>query len=301
MSDLSAIPCKHLTIPYLYFMDSVNLADLCPIVGQENITCFDIVDTDKRIVSILYKPADIANSTRSMVMFSSGNLPSDVKRFFNRWSWKRPEAHIFCVSDPYLFNKGQTKVAWFMGDFSDNAPMIHPILLKFHQLLNIAFCKFIGSSCGAYAALQFSALFEEIAPWTLTLAVNPQLNPSELSKPRTDLIDAHYGRPIDWSINYDSIKKKVNKGKHLFTVVQNRFDKNHYKKYFKTHKERLVEAGIQGWSFQTPASTFYSDSTIDHHNVPLYQNTAYAFIDWISTSDKGAMTEAQVYKLYREF
>jgi len=297
MSDLGKI----LTIPYLYFMDTTNLADLCPILGQTNITCFDVVYDNERKVSILYKPADIANCSRSMVMFCSGKVAKERQRHFERWSWKKSDAHLFFVSDPYLFNKGETTVAWYMGDFSDNVPLIHPILLKFHQLLNIAFCKIIGSSCGAYAALQLSALYDEIAPWTMTLAINPQLNPSELSKPRTDLIDRHFGRLIDWSINYSNIKKKVEKGKHLFTIVQNRLDEKHYKGYFIPHKGTLIEAGIQGWTFQTPASTFYGDSIVDHHSYPLNQNTTYAFFDWISTGLKEAMTETEVYKLYREF
>lgn len=297
MSDLGNIPGKLLAIPYMYFMDTINLADLCPILGQDNITCFDIVYDNERRVSILYKPANIANCSRSMVMFSSGQAKG--QRQFNRWSWKKSDAHLFFVSDPYLFNKGQS--AWYMGDFTDSVPLIQPILLKFHQLLDIAFCKFVGSSCGAYAVLQLSALYDEIAPWTMTLAINPQLNPSELSKNRTDLIDKQFGRTIDWSINYSNIKKKVSTGKHLFTIIQNRLDEKHYMGYFQPHKPALVEAGIQGWSFQTPASSFYDDLTVDHHNYQLNQNTTYAFFNWISTNDKEALIEAEVNKLYKEF
>jgi hypothetical protein len=301
MTDLGTIPAKIITIPYTYFMDTANLSDLCPVLGQENMTCFDIVYDQHQKLSVLYKPAKIANSTRSIVMFSGGSRDKNIVRYFNRWTWTHFDSHMFYVSDPYCFKPSNCVTSWYMSDFSDPNPIIHSILLKFHQLLNIAFCKFISSSAGAYASLQFSSLYEEIAPWTLTLAINPQLNPPDLSKAKTDEINKYYNRDINWSINYSNIKKKVDAGRHLFIVLQNRLDEKHYNGYFKPYKNKLIEAGIQGWTFQTPAKSFYDYAATDHHGYMLSQNTTYAFIEWVIAKDKNSTDDVNLYQIYREF
>ena len=293
-------------LPYLYFMDTTDLTEICPVLGQSNVTSFDIVYDDSHVVSVVYKPADIPGCTRSLVFFSQAKNKVEEDRFFSRLGWQFSEAHIFYVSDPFYYSnfKGGKKFdivgGYYMMDFRDYMPLLHPVLVKFHELLGIAFCKIIGSGDAAYSTLQFSALFDEIAPWTLTLAINPPLSVEGLLA-NTDAIEKINGGSIDWSIKYDKIKAKVAKGKHLFFVAQNHLDTLYHKESFLKNKGLLKEAGIQGWTFQTPASTFYNDNALDHHNLGMSKDVVFDFIDWMSYHTKTAEATAAVYNLKREF
>lgn len=292
-------------LPYLYFMDTTDLSEICPILGQTNVTSFDFVYDDSHVVSIIYKPADIPGCTRSIVFFSQAKNKVEEDSFFTRLGWKYSEAHIFYVSDPYyLANfKGGKKLdvvgGYYMMDFRGYMPLIHPVLVKFHELLGIAFCKIIGTGDAAYSVIQFSAIFDEIAPWTLTLAINPPLVGSLLIN--TSAIEKLNEGNIDWSINYSKIKTKVAKGTHLFFVAQNRMDSTYYKDSYLKKKGVLKDSGIQGWTFQTPASTFYQDNISDHHNLPMSREVFFDFIDWMSYHTKAAEATGGIYDLKREF
>lgn len=292
-------------IPYLYFMDTTDLSEHCPVLGQTNVTNFDIVYDDSNVVSIIYKPADIPGCTRSIVFFSQAKNKVEEDRFFSRIGWKYPEAHLFFVNDPfYLANfMGGKKMdvvgGYYMMDFRGYIPLIHPIIVKFHELLGIAFCKLIATGDAAYSVLQFSALFDEIAPWTLTLAINPPLIRSLLAN--TGNIEKLNEGSIDWSINFDKIKAKVAKGKHLFFVAQNSMDTLYHKDSYLKNKGLLKDNGIQGWTFQTPASTFYQDNISDHHNLSMSREVMFDFIEWMSYHVKTAEATAAVYNLKREF
>jgi len=299
----------YVKIPYLYFMDTSDLTELCSIVGQSNVSKFEIIYDDKRKISVIYKPANIAGCTRSLVFFSQSKnkVASDVEQFFSRVDWAYSEAHIFYVSDPYYSinalaegKKSNACGGYYMLDFSSELPLIHPILHKFHELLGIAFCKLIGIGESAYSALKFSALFGEIAPWTITLAINPPIDTSLLNG-QAD-IEMLHGGPIDWSIDYNTIKEKALKGKHLFFVVQNRMDTSYYKGGFLKHKTAMKDNLVQGWAFQTPASSFYNDNNTDHRNVQLSREVVFDFIDWMSNMNmKAAEGTAGIYHLKREF
>lgn len=286
-------------------MDTTDLSEICPVLGQENGTSFDIVYDDNHVVSIIYKPADIPGCTRSIVLFSQAKNKVEEDRFFTRLGWKCSEAHIFYVSDPFYYTnfKGGKKLdivgAYYMMDFRNYVPLIHPILVKFHELLGIAFCKIVGAGDAAYSALQFSAIFDEISPWTLTLAINPPLNGSLLSN--KGAIEKFNMGSIEWDINYSKIKAKVAKGKHLFFVAQNHMDTTYYKDSYLKNKGLLKDNGVQGWVFQTPASTFYQDNISDHHNLGLSREVVFDFIDWMSYHTKTAESTAAVYNLKREF
>ena len=302
---------SYVKVPYLYFMDTSDLTELCPVLGQSNVTKFDIVYDDKRKISVIYKPANIAGCTRSIVFFSQSKnkVAADVEQFFSRVDWAYSEAHIFYVSDPYYYmnslacdkeKHSNACGSYYMLDFKSELPLIHPILHKFHELLGIAFCKFIGVGESAYSALQFSALFGEIAPWTITLAVNPPIDISLLNG-RTD-IEMLHGGPIDWSIDYNNMKEKALKGKHLFFVVQNRMDTSYYKGGFLKQKAEMKDNLVQGWAFQTPASSFYNDNNTDHRNVQLSREVVFDFIDWMSNVNmKATEGTAGIYHLKREF
>jgi hypothetical protein len=207
-------------------------------------------------ISVLYRPSDIADSTRSIVSFDDDHV-----------DWKYPEAHMF-----HFLNDIQDQ-------FDTPFPLVRTILFKFHEMLKIAYCKFIGHNKAASMALRFSALFNEIAPWTLTLAINPTFSDDFLK---------------------EKIKQKHSGGKHVFCIVQNRFDETKYKELL-DKKGVLSENGIQGWTFQTPASTFYHDKKIAHGDFVLDKESTFAFIDWISTGSKSAEFGVAIYKLIREF
>jgi hypothetical protein len=292
-------------LPYLYFMDTTDLSEHCPVLGQTNITHFDIVYDDSNVVSIIYKPADIPGCTRSIVFFSQAKNKVEEDRFFSRIGWKHNEAHIFYVSDPfYLANfmggkKFDVCGGYYMMDFKGYVPLIQPVLVKFHELLGIAFCKLIGTGDAAYSVLQFGALFDEIAPWTLTLAMNPPLVAGLLSN--VAAIEKLNNGSIDWSINYSKIKAKVAKGKHLFFVVQNNMDSLYHKDSYLKSKSLLRDNGIQGWTFQTPASTFYNSDLTDHHSIGLSREAVFDFIDWMSYRTPDSEAISAVYNLKREF
>lgn len=286
-------------------MDTTDLTEICPILGQANVTSFDIVYDDTHVISVVYKPADIEGCTRSIVLFSQAKNKVEEDRFFNRLGWKYGEAHIFYVSDPFYFvnflggKKFDIVGGYYMMDFRSYVPLIHPILVKFHELLGIAFCKIIGSGDSAYSALQFSAIFDEIAPWTLTLAINPPLTNSLLTN--TGAIEKINEGSIDWTIDYTKIKAKVAKGKHLYFVAQNHLDAAYYKISYLKNNTLLKDYGVQGWTFQTPASTFYNDNELDHHNLGMSKEVVFDFIDWMSYNTKTAEATAAVYNLKREF
>ena len=286
-------------IPYLYFMDTQDLSDHCPVLGQNNETYFEVVHDDKNSVFMLYKPADISGCTRSVVIFSQSNGPIRDEYFLSKTNWKFPEAHLFFVSDTSYFNKnsdGLSNGSHYMTDFRSDTSLVHSVLLKFHELLGIAFSKIIGLDSAGYSALQFSAIFDEIAPWTITMAINSPLGKSGLTN--TDSIEAIFGKPIDWKINYDKIKAKSAKGKHLFYVVQNSSDELRYKSAFLKFKRDFQENGVQGWVYQTPAVSFYNNATTDHVN--LSRNVAFDFLDWISNGNPSATHNAGIYRLNRE-
>jgi hypothetical protein len=288
-------------IPYLYFMDTQDLSDHCPVLGQSNGTYFEVVQDDKRKVFLLYKPADISGCTRSVVVFSQANNAISDEHFLGKTNWKFPEAHLFFVSDPSYFNKGADGLssgAYYMTDFRSTAPLVHSVLLKFHELLGIAFSKIIGLGGAGYSALQFSAIFDEVAPWTITMAINSPLGKSGLTN--TDASEANMGQPIDWKINYDKIKAKSAKGKHLFYVVQNRSDEVKYKNAFLKFKQDFQDNSVQGWVYQTPAVSFYNNSTLDHQNVNLSKDVAFDFLDWMSSGNPKARHNAGIYRLERE-
>jgi hypothetical protein len=253
-------------IPYLYFMDTTNPTDI--ITDLDSMTCFNIIYSDTRTVSILYRPADNFISTRSIVLF---NEESD----FQRWSWSSSESHMFILKDPTN--------TLYMSDFYDDVPLIHPILLKFHQLLGIAYSKLIGFGGGGYAALKFNSMFYEIAPWTMTMTINAELRPS-----------------IDWTIDFTPFKIKFNKGKHLYFIIQNVLDKKHYADFLSI-KDVLQENNLTGWCFKSLGSTFYNNSLIDHHKCNLDKNTVFDFIEWIMTGSKESQSSASMYGLKREF
>ena len=250
-------------VHYLYFLDTNNLSELCPVNGHNNMTLFNILYDDTRTISVLYRPASLEGSTRSIIFLGSGYE-----------QYKHPEAHIFYIQYNNLID-----------DFN-NHPIMYSILLKFHELLNIAFCKIIGHDLNAYALLAFNALFEEIAPWTFTLLINPILNVSNLEF--TFKLEDNLGK----------IKTKQEKGTHMFVIVQNRLDKMRYKDLFVSRKNLLSENRIQGWTFETPASTFYNNSQTERHLIRLDKNAIIEFIDHIST---GVKNNSAIYKLFREF
>jgi hypothetical protein len=296
---------KTVNLPYLYFMDTLDLSNVCPILGQENITDFNIVYDNNTSILIHYKPADIPGCTRSIVFFSQSTKKVESDHFFSRTSWKFPEAHLFFVNDPYYFKnfigrkKYDSPIGYYMLDFKGWVPLIHPILLKFHELLGIAFCKLIGSGDAGYSALQFGAIFEEIAPWTLTIAINPPLYKSLLNY--TDVIDKINECPIDWSLDMSKIKTKVEKGKHLFYVVQDMLDEIHYKESYLKFKQKLKENGIQGWTFTTPVTSFYNKTSNNYHTMELSKEITFDFLDWMSNHIPSAESNAAVHKLIREF
>jgi len=304
-SDFMSSDYDMVKLPYLYFMDTSDLSEICPILGQNNVTAFDIVYDDSHVVSIVYKPADIPGCTRSIVYFSQAKNKVEEDRYFSRLGWNYSEAHIFYVNDPfYLANfKSGKKLdivgGYYMMDFRGYMPLIHPVLVKFHELLGIAFCKIIGSGDAAYSALQFSSIFDEIAPWTLTLAINPPLDSRLLAN--ADVIEKINEGSIDWSINYTKIKAKVAKGKHLFFVVQNHLDALYHKESFLKNKGVMKDNGIQGWTFQTPASTFYNNDISDHHNLGMSKMVLFDFIEWMSYHAKTAEATSAIYNLKREF
>lgn len=238
-----------INVPYFYFMDTITLSEFCPIIGHDTLIQFNIVYDTTRTISVLYRPSSLNGSTRSIVFFGSGYE-----------LYKYSEAHIFYISN-----------------FNDDA-LIHSVLLKFHELLGISFCKLIGHDVYGYTLLAFNALFEELAPWTLTMIINLHL--------KTDL-----------TLDLSKIKAKQEKGTHVFTVVQNRLDKLQYNKVFSI-QDILKENRIQGWSFETPASTFYNDSQINHHLVRLDKSALFEFIDHIGI---GSKNNSAIYKLFREF
>ena len=240
---------KAVTIPYLYFMDTTDLSDLCPIWEQSNITHFKIDIDDGLTVPISYRPTDIGGSTRSIVLFGG----------MNKCDWKQADSHMFYVDD-------------------SNISMNYSILKKFHDLLGIAFCKYIGQGKAAFYALQMSSMFSEITPWTMTLAINPIGSIGDL--------------------NFISIREKVGKGRHVFYMLENRLDT---KLKFLKNKDKLLSGGIQGWAFQAPASTFYNDNTKDHSLLPISSEMVFSFLDWISIHLPTAEGVAGTYKVEREF
>lgn len=237
------------TIPYLYFMDTTDLSVLCPVSGQDNLIHFKIGIDDGLTIPISYRPTDIVSSTRSIVLF--GGL--------NKCDWKQADSHMFYVDD-------------------SNLSMNYSILKKFHNLLGIAFCKYIGQGKAAFYALKMSSMFSEITPWTMTLAINP-------SGPIGDL-------------NFGSIREKVGKGRHVFYLLENRLDN---KLTFLKNRDKLLSGGIQGWKFQAPASTFYNDNTKDHSLLPISSEMVFRFLDWISVHLPEAEGVAGTYKVEREF
>lgn len=272
---------KKIVLPYVYFMDTQSMSDLCTIVGHGDVFTFEIQhdikptiskqsdeDPTKSVVSfgedhdvvqsisIMYRPSETEGSTRSIVSFGGEYV-----------DWKYPEAHMFHV------------VAGIDNMPSNLFLLVRTVLFKFHEMLKIAYCKFIGHDKTATLALRFSALFAEIAPWTLTLAINPTLS--------DDLLR-------------EKIKEKHSGGKHVFCIVQNRLDEPKYRTLL-SMKTPLSENGIQGWSFQTPPSTFYHNTKIAHGEFRLDRDNTFAFIDWISTGSKSAEFGVAVYKLNREF
>jgi hypothetical protein len=272
---------KKIVLPYVYFMDTQSMSDLCTIVGHDDDFTFEIQhdikptiskqseeDPTKSVVSfgedhdvvqsisIMYRPSETEGSTRSIVSFGGDYV-----------DWKYPEAHMFHV------------VAGIDNMPSNLFLLVRTVLFKFHEMLKIAYCKFIGHDKTATLALRFSALFAEIAPWTLTLAINPTLSDDVLK---------------------EKIKEKHSGGKHVFCIVQNRLDEPKYRTLL-SMKTPLSENGIQGWSFQTPPSTFYHNTKIAHGEFRLDRDNTFAFIDWISTGSKSAEFGVAVYKLNREF
>jgi len=228
-------------------MDTEDLKELCPVLGKENSTLLNIVYDDKLTISVHYKPADIIGCTRSVVVFGSG-------------SWSMPEAHMF-------FIKGVTA----------DLALEYAVLLKLHAMLKIAFCKLI--SLGGDAVIKLNTLYDEIAPWTMSMVINPD-----------------YGILGDFS----KVKARILAGTHLFYLVQNQSDLANYALYNK-HKEVFKGGLIQGWTYQTPVSTFYNDAVKDHHSVKLGKTVTFEFLDWMSYHTKDAESTAAIYKLNRMF
>jgi hypothetical protein len=234
-------------------MDTADLNELCPTLGKDNSTLLNIVYDDRLTISVLYKPADIIGCTRSVVVFGSSSSSSSS-------SWSSSEAHMFCIKS-----------------ISADLSLEYAVLLKLHTMLKIAFCKLIG--LGGDTVIKMNTLYDEIAPWTITMVINPD-----------------YGVLGDFS----KVKARILSGTHLFYLVQNQSDTANYATY-KKRADLFKGCLIQGWTYQTPASTFYNDAVKNHHAVTLDKAITFDFLDWMSYRMKDAESTVAIYKLNRMF